>query len=287
MQEFGAWLGASWGRHAADPEGVAASLRGAIPRVTDETERVGLARLAHHVFGEHLGAWADGRRLLAELAAGATDGSSAALRRFDASLALSGEEADLRPGLSLSDRVGVAVLAAGNLATRDSARAATLLHDALAEAADLPAGDPNHRLLAITGNNIACALEERPGRDDAERALMILAAETGRRFWEVAGSWLEVERAEYRLAMTWIQAGDPARARAAAERCLTIVSAQTPPAPGFEHFFAWEALARAAHAGADRSGLASAVSGAREVFEALDPDDRAACAPTLAALGTL
>jgi hypothetical protein len=37
---------------------------------------------------------------------------------------------------------------------------------------------------------------------------MIFAAKTTRKYWEIAGTWLEIERAEYRLAMTYLAAGD-------------------------------------------------------------------------------
>ena len=62
-----------------------------------------------------------------------------------------------------------------------------------------------HRALAITGNGLACTLEEKPDRTADERALMILAAQTARHHWAIAGTWLETERAEYRLANTWLQ----------------------------------------------------------------------------------
>jgi hypothetical protein len=183
--------------------------------------------------------------------------------------------------MSASDRIRVGAMAASNLAERDTTRAQRLLQDALelAQRAGLPASDPMNRALAVTGNNLACALEEKAARSAEERALMILAAQTGRRYWELAGTWLETERAEYRLAMTWLQAGDPPRAREHAQACLAIVAAHDGPA--LERFSGCEALGLAERAAGNAGGHAQALADARAAFAELDPADRAWCAASL------
>ena len=90
---------------------------------------------------------------------------------------------------------------------------------------------------------------------------------TARRFWALAGTWLETERAEYRLAMTWLQAGDPALARHHAQQCLAIVQANG--SVPLERFFASEALALAEAADGNAAGHAAALAQAREAFAAL------------------
>lgn len=65
---------------------------------------------------------------------------------------------------------------------------------------------PAFRALAVTGNNLACTLEEKNHRSLQETELMILASRTARKYWELAGGWLEISRAEYRLAMNYLQA---------------------------------------------------------------------------------
>ena len=134
--------------------------------------------------------------------------------RFQVSLALCEGSADERAAMSASDRIRVTALAAANLAERDTPRASVLFGAALAEAerAGLDAADPTNRALAVTANNLACTLEEKTRRSPAERALMTTAARAARRFWALAGTWLETERAEYRLAMTWLQAAQDAQA---------------------------------------------------------------------------
>jgi len=251
--DFDSFLSQSWDEHASDAVGVAERLAAAGPSlVTGDAQVAALANLVHHVHGEHLGRWADGRALLQSLAAHpactAEGAAGAALQRFQASLALCEASADGRAAMSVSDRIRVTALAAASLSERDSARASALFSEALAEAdhSGLDAADPSNRALAVTANNLACTLEEKTGRSAAERALMIAAAQAARRFWAIAGGWLETERAEYRLAMTWLQAGDPAQARHHAQQCLAIVEANG-SAP-LERSFGNEALALAERA---------------------------------------
>ena len=256
--------------------------------VTEEAQLNQLTTLAHHVHGEHLGDWPGGIAFiesLSEVPAFAADGPSGqAQRRALASLRLSAGETVALDVLAPSDRVRVNAMAAANLAERDTARADRLLRDALdrAQRAGLPETDPLHRALAVTGNNLACTLEDKPARSADERALMILAAQTARHHWAIAGTWLETERAEYRLAMTWLQAGDPALARRHAQACLEIVGANQGAA--LERFFGWEALGRVERAAANTAGHAQALARAGEAFAELDEGDKAWCAGALRAL---
>ncbi len=111
------------------------------------------------------------------------------------------------------------------------AEASDTLTKALALAAYGPGkDDPAATALAVTGNNLACALEEKTSRTRDEDGLMLRAAEAGRRFWEISGNWMNVERAEYRLAHTQLQLADAG-----------------------ELFFAHEVLAKCHHAAGDAS----------------------------------
>ena len=284
--DFDRFLSQAWDEHAADAAGVAERLDTLGPGlVGEEAQLVPLAHLVHHVYGEHLGRWADGRALLQRLAAhpacSAEGAAGTALRRFQASLALCEGSVDERPSMSAPDRIRVTALAAAGLAERDTARAAALFTEALAaaEQAGLDAADPTNRALAVMGNNLASTLEEKTTRTPAERDLMIAAAQAGRRYWALAGTWLETERAEYRLAMTWLQAGDAGQARHHAQQCLAIVRDNA--APALERFFGFEALALAERAAGNPEGHAAALAQAREAFAALDEGDRGWCQPTL------
>jgi hypothetical protein len=284
--DFDGFLNQAWSDHADDAAAVAGRLAEQGPGLlSDEAQIAPLANLVHHVYGEHLGRWDDGRALLQQLAAhpacSAGGPAAAALARFQASLDLCAGGTDGRGAMSASDRIRVTALAAANLAERDTARASRWLGEALAEAdhAGLDKADPANRALAISANNLACTLEEKAHRTPAERALMITAAQAARRFWALAGGWLEPDRAEYRLAMTWLQAGDPALARHHAQQCLAIV--QDHGSVPLERFFGSEALALAEAADGNAAGRAAAVAQAREAFAALDEGDRGWCQATL------
>ncbi len=278
--DFDTFMQQAWHEHADDAERIAARLVAeGKTQVTGQAQLERLVPLVHHVFGEHLARWAEGQAALQALAAlpGITpqgEGTAAA-RRCVASLRLCAGEVDALAGLSPGDAVRAQALAAANLAARDTARATALLEQAQAghTAAALPATDPATRTLATTGWNIACALEAQATRSSDERALMIRAAQLSRVYWEQAGTWLEVERGEYRLAITWLLAGDAACARQHAQACLDIVNAHEGPA--LEAFFAWEALGRVARALGDSSGHAQALAQARQSFNALPEADRA------------
>jgi hypothetical protein len=281
-RDFDALLQQAWHRHADDPAEVAELLAGDALAAVGCAAHVGaLAAIVHHVYGEHLTRWDAGIALMQALSRhpAADDDSRSALRRCLASLALCAGQADEREALGGSDRVRVTAMAAANLALHDAGHAMRWLQEARAEAATLTSPDPAHRALAVAGNNIACALEEKSGRSAAERELMILAATTGRVFWERDGTWLETERAEYRLAMTWLQAGDAAQARQHALACRTLVRANAGAA--LESFFASEALARAEHALGDAPAVVAAVREAGDCFGLLDESDRSWCEPTL------
>ena len=284
---FDAFIAQAWDEHAADPQGVAARLGDTgLALVSQESQVAPLATLAHHVCGEHLGRWREGLDLLQRLAAlpaAAASGTAAeALRRCQASLALCAGDADARPALTLSDRIRVGAMAAASLGLHDAPRALELLRQASAEAESsaLPDADPAHRALAANGNNLACTLEEKTApRSPEEVALMILAAQTARRHWALAGTWLETERADYRLAMSWLAAGDAARARVHADDCLALVQAHG--APPLEAFFAWEAQALVARAASDTIVHEDALEHMRQALAALDEADRIWCQPSL------
>lgn len=283
--DFGTFSSEAWAQHATDPGAVARRLDAGAALVQDEAQLNALMHLAHHVHGDHLGAWRAGIAFIERLAAhpmfvpGGPSGQ--AQTRYLASLRLCEGDAAVLETLATSDRIRVGAIAGSALAERDTARASRLLQEALAlaEAAKLPASDPVNRALAATGNNLACALEEKTGRSADERALMILAAQTARTYWALAGTWLETERAEYRLANTWLQAGDLDRARTHAQACLDIVSANDGAA--LERLSGWEALGLVERAAGNAGAHAHALAQARAAFAELDEADKAWCAESI------
>lgn len=276
-----------WEDHGDDAAGVAARLAEALPLVRDEPGIVKLGTLAHHVYAEHLGAWRDGLAFLDRLRESRFfdnyGASGQSMRRWRASLRLGEGDTTALVDLEPPDRIRVKAITASALATQNTPRALKLFQQALEEVRGntrLKDDDPVVRAMAVTGNNLAATLEEKAERTPEERELMILAAQTGREYWGKAGTWLETERAEHRLAMTWLAAGDPAQARVHAQACLDIIAAQAEP-PAVERFFGYEALARAERAAGDAQAQAAAVLQAQAAFADLADDDKGWCQPTL------
>ena len=155
-------------------------------------------------------------------------------------------------------------------------QALDFLSRATSLAKNLANHDPSARSLAITGNNVACALGEKPERSAVESELMILAAKTGREFWEKAGSWLEVERAEYRLAQSYLKNRDFINSIKHANQCITICEKNT--APPLEFFYAFEAVT---HVEKTIGQPLRSLEKMKHYFNLLSDDDKKYCSPAL------
>jgi hypothetical protein len=286
--DFDSFLDQAWTDHADHTAAVAQRLVDTGLGLLQKQDQVGsLAFLAQHVHGQHLGRWTEGiafqERLLSLPMVEAGGSTAQTLQRYVAVLKLAGGLEDPRSGLDASDTARLTALTAAALNVHDTPRAQALLEEAIAAAKDgaLPDADPAIRALAVAGNNLAGTLEDLPERSPAERALMILAAQTGRQFWARAGTWLETERAEYRLAKTWLKAGDAATALQHAQHCLDLIDQQAPtPALALERFFGYEARACAASALQRADLLADSRARAEAAFEALPASDQTWCQAT-------
>lgn len=139
--------------------------------------------------------------------------------------------------------------------------------------------DPANKNLAVAGNNLASALEEKETLSHEETNLMIHAAFIARKFWEIAGSWLEIERAEYRLAKIFLKADILDKAYAHAEKCLEIISDNG--CEPLEQFFGLEAIALIEKAKGNELGKQEAHQAMLETFNKIDPEDQTWCKETL------
>ena len=284
LEEF---VGQGWGDHATDATGVWNRLPEGIGMADSPTRIFALANLATHVAGEHLGRWDDGLAFLERLSQlPAFEGSKpegAGVRRLQAVLEYCAGRrtaADQRlvatqvdPNLHpQSTRVRMLAVAASALSNqRRMADAAAAFEEALRLAAYGPgASDPAARALAVTGNNMAVEFENRPTLDPGERELMLSAARAARQYWEIAGSWMEVERAEYRLALSHLKAGLVQQALHHAEECRRVVEANG--APAGEAFFAHEALSQVRHAMGDTTAARAERDAAAAVLPGIDDE---------------
>lgn len=281
MNSFDNFVDQAWSDHAEQPAAVAARLTEGLRLVKGDDDVSRLAMLAHHVLGEHLRQWVDAMAFLTALASRGLhgEGGAATLARCQASLGLCSDVKYEFPTMGESDRCRATAMAACNLAAVDPARAATLLEDAAVRASTLPDGDPGVRSLAAFSNNMAGTLRELAPLSTEQRDVMIRSAQIARVQWERAGTWREVERAEYRLAVCWLAAGDANLAMQHAQTCNSIV--QQNGSEPLELFFAAEALALSAQALGDELSHRRAIATAQAAFAALQPADQAWCRTTL------
>ncbi len=294
VSTFERTLERAWALHTDSPRAACAKVESAIDAINDSHEIGAAARFLFHVYGVHFGEWAAGTKALRALRMSAAwqKNSEAervirrSLRALELAWADDDGEVDLDK-LNASEQVQAYALAAQCLMERgDDVRAMEYLQTAAAraEALDTPQ-DPSFRDMAVAGNNIATAYAEFPLLDASQRDQMIVAAHIGRMFWARIGTWLELERAEYRLAKCTLIAGYPALAVTHAQSCLRICDNHK--APALEFFFGVEALTAALAAQGEFSQVARLKEKAASLFVALDEADQRWCRPTLEGIAAL
>lgn len=287
---FDAFMQQAWADHASQPAAVASRLRKQTPAPKTADQLSALVRLVVHLCGEHLGAFDDGRWRLAALVTHplADAAVRSALRVGAASLTLAQTGRADYTGFTLEEQVRTeAAAAAISLGRHQTERAMTLLRAARDRLSAMPsAGAAVHRPLAVACNNMTWELHDRgSARNANDTAAMLDVAAASRLHWAQAGTWLEIERGDYGLALCHVSAGLPEAALPFAAQCLAACTMND--APAYEHFFAHEALARVHDARGDAISRASAITAAEAAFAKLAPDDQAACRSALTALHAL
>jgi hypothetical protein len=167
----------------------------------------------------------------------------------------------------------------------DSAGALALLERATDQAAGHDDDPQSTRALAALAHNLAAHLREAPIRTAESIALMVEAATRSRAAWASVGGWLEIERADWHLAMCHATAGQGEDALVHAR--ATVAACEAHGADGFEFCFAWQALAEAALA-AGQPALARQARDAMAARQAevTDPGFAAYAAEQLASIDT-
>jgi hypothetical protein len=267
--------------HAEAPQAFADALMARAATLPADAEGAEAIRLAEHVMLGHLADAPALQRFVQALppALVQAEVAAASLQRANGCLSLmqGGAPADLPPLLrwrSLHNAVlGLALTGRAALGSELLARdeAAALASPELAE----------RQAYAAAANNIAAGLRQEPRRSADVDALMIQAAGVARRAWEKAGNWMNVERAEYQLALCHAVLGQGTPALHHAGLCLRICEAEQ--ADAVEHFFAHEALVHA-HRAAGQADQACAhrAQMAQWLPQVADAGMQAYCAKTLA-----
>lgn len=284
--KFSDYLSQCWKDHAIHTENVAAGIAGGIGLISEGNHIIQLANLIVHLFGEHLGRFDEGIELLEKLKQKSlvTPEIAATLTCAEVTLAYSAGRITDWTNFTRAEKVKIFCGAAGiKNARNEIGQAEKDFRSALEVANELSETDPANRLLAICSNNLACALEEKTSLTAEEEVLMLLAAHSGRKYWQFAGTWLEVERAEYRLARSYLKAGDLISSIKHANLCLTICELNA--AGAIEFFFAYEAIALVEHR-MKQSTLRS-LPQMQKYFAELSQSDKEWCRMTLTKIESL
>ncbi len=272
---FDSYLDQAWTDHATDSMKVSQTFSAGLQMVETPAQLNDMAFLMTHVMGEHLGQWQSGIQKLSELRthkafAADSDAEKTIQRSVAAFELVMNPQTDLKVH-SVSDQIRILTLATTALCDKDISRAQSLLGQAIQLAETrLDAKDPANRSLAIAGNNLAAQLEEKSNRSAQETDFMVFAAKLGRRYWEIAGTPVNVLLAEYRLAKSYMQARQAEKSRQHAQLCLEICEANKGEA---YHFFqGYEALAYSEKSLGNEIGFQTARAQAQKYYDAIAPD---------------
>ena len=278
---FDQFLEQAWHDHGDKAYAVGEQLKSARVLLTQAQQVEGLARILTHVLGEHLGDWSSAQRELALLQEHPLCQSDAqamsAVRVAQAALSLA--QGVVPQGAKLTDEERVRALSHASalcLGRGELGNASDLFDLCLKLVALLPAASSGfQRSLAVAANNLACALGELALRSEEQDVQMVKAAQTARQYWELAGTWLETQRADYVLAKSYLRAGQVPAAASHAAACLSLCQAHG--ASALDLFFAHEIAALAARALGYGAAFEAARQSALKAFDALDAKEQAAC----------
>ena len=273
-----AFIATAWNDHADDARGVAERLpQGLALLDADPAQAVAFVHLAEHVLLGHL---ADGVAMqhiadgLQRHAEGQAVLQAALARSAMTVRLLSGDSVDAAALLPVNAVRAHATAALGCAARHDADAARALMRSATA-LADAAVGDSDAlKSLAAGWNNLAGQLQSE-ARHPATEALMMEAAQHSRAVWAVAGTWVNVERADYFLARCAATLGDGVQALRHAQSCMAICLAND--ADAFERFFAHESLGEAFIVQRDTDAARRELAQMRELMSDVGDDNRAYC----------
>lgn len=288
-----AWLDAAQSRHADAPREVADGLLARAAGLPDDADGADALRLAEHVLLAHLGDAAGLQQMLAALPPRPALHTAFQAARQRAAWILA-----MLAGRTMADEPAPALRwrALQNLVLAHVHQAHwSLAHEALtapqAEALQHPDADAR-KAYAATANNVALELRQawphwQASADAAgaaeAAALMLAAAQLSRQAWAAAGTWLNIERAEYQLALCHAVLGQGEAALQHARACLSLCEAQG--ADAVERFFAQEAMAWAHRAARDEAAAMAARLAMQHLLAGIDGDEMQAwCRQSLQAL---
>ncbi len=278
---FSEYLNHAWNIHPTESSQLLTEFKQHFNLIETEENVNDLAHLITHVSGEHLAKYKEGFDLVEELSRHPLLKDKKMINRFMAILSLALNSQTKVEHFSESDQLRIFALTAAALAPhQETLRAESYLKTATERALlNLNKDDPAFRTIAASSNSIASNLEEINDLNLEQQNLMIKAATMARKFWELAGTWKEVERAEYRLAYSYKKAQQFDKALAHASTCIEIITDNG--SDPFELFFGYEALGLVEKERGNPVGFKTAGEKMRSLFEQISPDLQVWCSDSL------
>jgi len=244
------WLDAAWDCHDREARALADELMERARALPDDTEGSEAVRLARHVTLGHLADPQALRVFLARL----PRGQELDKMRVGAEWAidaLAGQAASPLPQALRWGPLADVIAAEIELGRLAEGRARLFEAEAVATGHEDVAV---RRAYAAACNNLALTLRTGRRGDASRDALMIEIAQLSKRAWARAGTWMNVERADYQLAMCYAAIGQGEPALHHARECLRVCEAEG--ADAGERFFAHEALVHAHRVAGHAAGAA-------------------------------
>lgn len=245
---FQKYIDDAWAKHAKETNVVVESYNTAMGFLQSEEDVLGLMRLISHIATDHNFNFDIAVNALEKLQAhtlAQAPSTQSHLKCQIATMRFISQPKEDVSHFSVSDRTMIFIAAASScLFQKNFSKAEALLNNAIAASHSLKdAKDPAFRTLAMCTNNMASEISQRTVLNQQEKKFMMDLAHYARNFWEKAGTWLHVERAEYYLSKYYRKIGDLQSAENHAQLCLQICEKEK--AEPLEHFFAHESLALA------------------------------------------
>jgi hypothetical protein len=275
---FNEYLQDAWMRHETDAQLISDDFKSKLKAVENEENINLLSRLITHVCGNHLGQWEIGIELLRKLKNNPLLKDKSEINRSIAILTLGNFPDNIIDGFNISDQIRIlsgTASALSNLGGVKNCKRFLIKANQLIEENILELNDPAYRALAMSSNNIASAIYPKENVSKDELELMIMAANFALKYWAIAGTWKEIERAHYCLAQSNLKIKDMSLARHHADVCLEIVLKNQNEA--LEAFFAYEILALIEKENNNDFALSRAKELMKNTFDLLTQEEQEWC----------
>lgn len=279
--KFKEYLSNAWMTHEMESKKILDEAKENFKLMETEDDVMSMARLIAHISGEHLGQWEKGIDLLRKMKNNATIKDKNEMNRLVGMLNLGNFPNTDITSYSYSDQSRILAMTSSALANLGGLKNAGKFLKSAIQISDthLEKLDPANKTIAMMSHNIASALEKKMEQSENQKEFMVFAANAARRFWEIAGTWKEIERAEYQLALTYLKASQNQVAHKCAHECLRIVNENHDET--LELFFAYEVIILTSLATGNISGLERTKELFRGTFDRLSIEDQSWCKATL------